>query len=55
MPEEPFYLHLTLLFIVSGFLLIQIVRARSSRRRKGRRLEREIAKHFRKRAVGENN
>jgi membrane protein implicated in regulation of membrane protease activity len=48
MPEELFYLLLTLLLIVSGFLLVQIARARSSRRQKSRRLERAIAKYFRK-------
>ena len=54
MPEELFYL-LIIFSVVTGLLLIRIVRARSSRRRKGRRLEREIVKHFRKRAAGQNN
>jgi hypothetical protein len=55
MPEELFYLLLTLLSIITGFLLIQIVMARIGRRRKSRRLEREIAEYLRKRAAGQNN
>ena len=54
MPEELFYL-LIIFSVVTGLLLIRIVTARSSRRRKSYRLEREIAKHFRKRAAGQNN
>ena len=54
MPEKDFYL-LIILSVVAGFLLIQIVMARIGRRRKGRRLEREIAKYFRIRRWGKNN
>ena len=54
MPEKDFYL-LIILAVVTGFLLIQIVMTRIGRSRKGRRLEREIAKYFRKRAAGQNN
>jgi hypothetical protein len=54
MPEEIFYL-LIILSVVTGFLLIQIVMARIGRRRKSRRLEREIAKYFHKRAARQNN
>jgi len=46
MPEELVYLLLTVLFIVSGFIFLRIVRSRKARHRKTRRLEREIAKHF---------
>jgi hypothetical protein len=54
MPEKDFYL-LIILSIVAGFLLVQIVRAKIGRRRKSRRLEREIAEYLRKRAVRQNN
>jgi hypothetical protein len=54
MPEKDFYL-LIALSIVTGFLLIQIVMARIGRRRKSRRLEREIAEYLRKRAARQNN
>jgi hypothetical protein len=54
MPEKDFYL-LIILSIVTGFLLIQIVMARIGRRRKSRRLEREIGEYMRKRAAGQNN
>jgi hypothetical protein len=40
MPEELFYL-LIIFSVVTGLLLIRIVTARNSRRRKGRRLERK--------------
>jgi hypothetical protein len=54
MPEKDFYL-LMILSVVTGFLLIQIVMTRIGRRRKSRRLEREIAEYLRKRAAGQNN
>ena len=54
MPEELFYL-LIIFSVVTGFLLIRIVMARIGRRRKSRRLEREIAEYLRKRAAGQNN
>jgi hypothetical protein len=54
MPEKDFYL-LIILSVVTGFLLIRIVMARSGRRRKSRRLEREIAEYLRKKAAGQNN
>jgi hypothetical protein len=54
MPERDFYL-LIILSVVTGFLLIQIVKARIGRHRKSRRLEREIAEYFRKRAAQQNN
>jgi hypothetical protein len=54
MPEKDFYL-LIILSVVTGFLLIQIVMTRIGRRRKSRRLEREITEYLRKRAVGQNN
>jgi hypothetical protein len=53
MPEKDFYL-LIVLSVVSGFLLIQIVMARIGRRRKSRRMEREIAEYLRKRAAGQH-
>jgi hypothetical protein len=46
---------LIILSVVTGFLLIQIVMARIGRRRKSRRLEREIGEYMRKRAAGQNN
>ena len=54
MPERDFYV-LIILSVVTGFLLIQIVMTRIGRRRKSRRLEREIAEYLRKRAAGQNN
>jgi hypothetical protein len=54
MHEKDFYL-LTILSVVTGFLLIQIVMTRIGRRRKSRRLEREIAEYLRKRAVRQNS
>ena len=54
MPEKDFYF-LLILSVITGFLLIQIVTARIGRRRKSRRLEREIAEYLRKRAAGQNN
>jgi hypothetical protein len=54
MPEKVFYL-LIILSVVTGFVLIQIVMARIDRRRRSRRLEREIAEYLRKRAAGQNN
>ena len=54
MPEKDFYL-LIVLSVITGFLLIQIVMTRIGRRRKSRRLEREIAEYVRKRAAGQNN
>jgi len=54
MPERDFYF-LIILSVVTGFLLIQIVMARIGRRRKSRRLEREIAEYLRKRAARQNN
>jgi hypothetical protein len=45
MPKELFYL-LIILSVVTGFLLIRIVMARIGRRRKSRRLEREIGEYF---------
>jgi hypothetical protein len=54
MPERDFYL-LIILSVVTGFVLIQIVMARIGRRRRSRRLEREIAEYLRKRAAGQNN
>src|SRR4030095_16789481 len=54
MPERDFYL-LIILSVVTGFVLIQIVMARIDRRRRSRRLEREIAEYLRKRAAGQNN
>ena len=54
MSERDFYL-LIILSVVTGFLLIQIVMARIARRRKSRRLEREIGEYLRKRAAGQNN
>jgi hypothetical protein len=50
MPEKDFYLIITL-SIVIGFLLIRTLRARVARRRKGRRLEREIAEYLTLRAA----
>ncbi len=52
MPEKDFYL-LIILSVVTGFLLVQIVMARIGRRRKSRRLEREIAQYLRKKAAGQ--
>jgi hypothetical protein len=54
MPEKDFYL-LIILSVVTGFLLVQIVMARIGRRRKSRRLEREILEYLRKRAAGQNS
>jgi hypothetical protein len=54
MPEKDFYL-LIILSVVTGFLLIQIVMTRIGRRRKSRRLEREIAEYLRKKAAQQNN
>ena len=54
MPEKDFYL-LIILSVITGFLLIQIVTERIGRRRKSRRLEREVAEYLRKRAAGQNN
>jgi hypothetical protein len=54
MPEKDFYL-LIAFSVVIGFLLIQIVMTRIGRRRKSRRLEREIVEYLRKRAAGQNN
>jgi hypothetical protein len=54
MPEKDFYL-LIFLTVVIGLLLIQIVMAKIGRRRKGRRLEREVAEYLRKRAAGQHN
>jgi hypothetical protein len=54
MPEKDFYL-LIALSIIAGLWLIQIVAERIGRRRKSRRLEREIAEYARKRAVRQNN
>ena len=54
MPEKDFYL-LIALSIIAGLWLIQIVAERILRRRKSRRLEREIAEYVRKRAVRQNN
>ena len=54
MPEKDFYL-LIILSVVTGFLLIRIVMARIGRRRKNRRLEREIAEYLRKKAAGQHN
>ncbi len=50
MPERDFYL-LIILCVVTGFLLIQIVKARIRRRQQSRRIERGIAEYFRKRAA----
>jgi hypothetical protein len=50
MPERDFYL-LIILSVIIGFLLIRIVMARIGRRRKSRRLEREIGEYLRKRAA----
>jgi hypothetical protein len=54
MPEKDFYL-LIILSVITGFLLIQIVMTRIGRRRKSRRLEREIAQYVRERAVRQDN
>ena len=54
MPEKDFYL-LIILSVLTGFLLIQIVMTRIGRRRKSRRLEREIAAYLRKRAARQHN
>jgi hypothetical protein len=51
MPEKDFYL-LIILAVIAVLLLIQIVAARIGRRRKGRRFEREIAEHLRKKSGG---
>jgi hypothetical protein len=50
MPERDFYL-LIILSVIISFLLIRIVMARIGRRRKSRRLEREIGEYLRKRAA----
>jgi hypothetical protein len=42
---------LIILSVITGFLLIRIVIARIGRRRKSRRLKREIAEYLRKRAA----
>ena|GEM_PF-1684187 len=55
MPEKEFYLLLIILSVFTGLLLIKIVAARIGRLRKGRRFEREIARHLRKRAAGQFN
>jgi hypothetical protein len=54
MPEKDFYL-LIILSVFTGLLLIKIAAARIGRHRKGRRFEREIAEHLRKRAAGQFN
>jgi hypothetical protein len=54
MPEKDFYL-LIILSVVTGFLLIQIVRARIGRRRKSRRVEQGIAEYLREKAARKNN
>jgi CheY-like chemotaxis protein len=54
MPEKDFYL-LTALSIIAGLWLIQIITGRIGRRRKNRRMEREIAEYLRKRAAGQHN
>jgi hypothetical protein len=54
MPEKDFY-WVIILSVIIGFLLIQIVMARIGRRRKNRRMEREIAEYLRKRAAGQHN
>jgi hypothetical protein len=54
MPEKDFYL-LIILSVVISLLLIQIVVSSIGRRRKGRRFEREIAEHLRKKAAGQFN
>jgi len=54
MPEKDFYL-LVILSVITGFLFIQIVMARIGRRRKSRRLDREIGEYLRKRTAGQNN
>jgi hypothetical protein len=50
MPERDFYSFI-ILSVIIGFLLIRIVMARIGRRRKSRRLEREIGEYLRKRAA----
>jgi hypothetical protein len=54
MPEKDFYL-LIILSVLIGFLLIQSVMGRIGRRRKSRRLEREIGEYLRKKAAGQHN
>ena len=54
MPEKDFYL-LIILSVFTGLLLIKIVAARIGRLRKGRRFEREIAQHLRKKVAGPFN
>ena len=54
MPDNDFYF-IIILSVVIGLLLIKIVAARIGRLRKGRRFEREIAQHLRKRAAGQFN
>jgi hypothetical protein len=54
MPEKDFY-WLIILFVVTGFFLIQIIMARIGRRRKNWRMEREIAEYLRKREAGQHN
>jgi hypothetical protein len=54
MPEKDFYL-LIFLSVVTGCLLIQIITGRIARRRKNRRMEREIAEYLRKKAAGQHN
>jgi uncharacterized membrane protein affecting hemolysin expression len=51
MPEKDFYL-IIILSIVIGLLLIRTLRARVARRRKSRRLEREIAEYFELKSSG---
>jgi hypothetical protein len=50
MPEKDFYL-LIVLSIIAGLWLIRIVAERIGRRRKSRRLEREIGEYVGKRAA----
>jgi hypothetical protein len=54
MPEKDFYL-LIGLSIVAGLWLIQIITGRIGRRRKNRRMEREITEYLRKKAAGQHN
>ena len=52
MPEKDFYL-LIIFSVVTVLMLIKLAAARIGRHRKGRRFEREIAEHLRKRAAGQ--
>jgi hypothetical protein len=54
MAETDFYL-LIILSVVTALLVIKIVADRIGRSRKGRRFQREIAEHLRKRAAGQFN